>query len=131
MSTETKRAGGRIIEVSKADKVLFPDDGITKAGLATYYQQVAGMLTRYTRDRPDRLVNQHRPAVAGRGRQHRTEPAGPGKSTHAELPEGKASLPPLRSRAAAIGNVSSLLSLKLMRLIRSSESSRRSAGRPS
>lgn len=52
MSTQAKQVGGRTIEISKADKVLYPDDGITKADLATYYQQVADTLTRYTRDRP-------------------------------------------------------------------------------
>ncbi|MFC7343965.1 non-homologous end-joining DNA ligase [Saccharopolyspora griseoalba] len=52
MSTETLRAGGRSIEISNADKVLFPDDGIAKYELARYYQQVAPAVIRYTRGRP-------------------------------------------------------------------------------
>lgn len=52
MSTETLRAGNRSIEISKADKILFPDDGFTKADLAEYYQQVATTLVPYTRQRP-------------------------------------------------------------------------------
>ncbi len=52
MSTETKRAANRSVEISRADKVLYPEDGITKADLATYYQRVATTMTRYTRERP-------------------------------------------------------------------------------
>lgn len=52
MSTATVRATGRNIEISRADKVLFPDDAITKGDLATYYQRIATTMTRYTRDRP-------------------------------------------------------------------------------
>lgn len=52
MSTTTLRANQRLIEVSKADKVLFPDDGITKGDLVEYYRQVASTLVRYTQGRP-------------------------------------------------------------------------------
>ncbi|MBA8824482.1 bifunctional non-homologous end joining protein LigD [Saccharopolyspora lacisalsi] len=52
MSTETLRAGKRTVEVSRADKVFFPDDGITKGELAEYYRQVAPALVRHARARP-------------------------------------------------------------------------------
>jgi len=51
--TSTKvKAGRRTIELSNAGKVLFPADGITKAGLARYYGGVAGQMLPLLRDRP-------------------------------------------------------------------------------
>ncbi len=52
MRTETLRAGSRSVPVSNADKVLFPDDGITKGALAEYYRQVAPSMLRHVLDRP-------------------------------------------------------------------------------
>lgn len=46
------RAGDRTVEVSKPDKIFFPDDGITKAGLAQYYQRIAPWMLRHVRARP-------------------------------------------------------------------------------
>jgi bifunctional non-homologous end joining protein LigD len=46
------RAGRRTIEVSNPDKVLFPDDGITKADLVDYYLRVADVMLPHVRDRP-------------------------------------------------------------------------------
>lgn len=40
------------VEISKPDKVLFPDDGITKLDLATYYDDVAGVMLPHLRGRP-------------------------------------------------------------------------------
>jgi bifunctional non-homologous end joining protein LigD len=40
------------VEISKPDKVLFPDDGLTKADLATYYADVADRMLPYLADRP-------------------------------------------------------------------------------
>ena len=51
MTTETLRAGNRSIEISKADKVFFPEDGITKGDMAEYYQRVAATMVRYTDER--------------------------------------------------------------------------------
>jgi bifunctional non-homologous end joining protein LigD len=52
MSAFTLRAGRRSIRVSNSDKVLFPEDGISKADLATYYRDVASTMLPYVRRRP-------------------------------------------------------------------------------
>lgn len=52
MTTETLDIAGHEIEISNADKVLFPDDGITKADLAQYYARIAEVLLPHCRDRP-------------------------------------------------------------------------------
>jgi bifunctional non-homologous end joining protein LigD len=40
------------VKLSHPDKVLFPEDGITKADLAGYYASVAGWMLPHVRDRP-------------------------------------------------------------------------------
>ncbi|PZR10791.1 MAG: DNA ligase D [Archangium gephyra] len=40
------------VKISNADKVLFPDDGITKGELVEYYRRVSKWLLPYLRDRP-------------------------------------------------------------------------------
>jgi bifunctional non-homologous end joining protein LigD len=50
-----KRAAREKVALSNADKVLFPDDGITKADLAAYYETVAEVMVAHTRDRPMNL----------------------------------------------------------------------------
>jgi bifunctional non-homologous end joining protein LigD len=45
-------SGDADVKLSHPDKVLFPDDGITKADLADYYAGVAGAMLPHTRDRP-------------------------------------------------------------------------------
>jgi bifunctional non-homologous end joining protein LigD len=42
----------RDVKLSHPDKVLFPDDGITKADLAAYYESVAEVMLPHVRDRP-------------------------------------------------------------------------------
>ncbi|MEW1892768.1 non-homologous end-joining DNA ligase [Streptomyces sp. NBC_00523] len=42
----------KIPEISRPDKVLFPDDGLTKADLAGYYRTVARRMLPHLRDRP-------------------------------------------------------------------------------
>lgn len=42
----------RTIETSSLDKVLFPNDGITKGELITYYRRIAETMVPYLRDRP-------------------------------------------------------------------------------
>lgn len=48
MSARTRR----VPEISRPDKVLFPDDGITKAELAGYYRTVARRMLPHLRERP-------------------------------------------------------------------------------
>ena len=40
------------VEITHPDKVLFPDDGITKADLASYYERVAEWMLPHVKDRP-------------------------------------------------------------------------------
>ncbi len=46
------RKANREVRLSSADRVLFPDDGITKGDLFEYYEQVAPSLLPHLRDRP-------------------------------------------------------------------------------
>ncbi|WP_028058569.1 non-homologous end-joining DNA ligase [Candidatus Solirubrobacter pratensis] len=48
-------SGDADVKLSHPDKVLFPDDGITKADLADYYASVADVMVRHTKDRPMNL----------------------------------------------------------------------------
>lgn len=48
----TYEVGGRTIEITHPDRVLFPDDGITKADLAAYHHAVADTLIHHLHDRP-------------------------------------------------------------------------------
>jgi len=43
---------GISVELSHADKVFFPDSGITKGDLVGYYRDMAGRMLPYLRDRP-------------------------------------------------------------------------------
>ncbi len=52
MADTEVRAGRRNVRISHPDKVLFPDDGITKLDLAEYYAAVAPAMVEHTRDRP-------------------------------------------------------------------------------
>ncbi len=44
------------MQISNPDKVLFPEDGITKADLAAYYEHVAAAMLPWLRDRPVAMV---------------------------------------------------------------------------
>jgi len=46
------RAGRRDVPISHPGKVLFPADGISKADLAAYYRDVAGLMVPHVRARP-------------------------------------------------------------------------------
>ena len=48
--------GGITVPLSHPDKVLFPDDGITKEDLARYYADVADRMLPWLRDRPITMV---------------------------------------------------------------------------
>jgi bifunctional non-homologous end joining protein LigD len=46
------RVGKRLLKLSNLNKVFFPDDGITKGDLLTYYRAVAPVLLPHLKDRP-------------------------------------------------------------------------------
>ncbi|WP_336048820.1 non-homologous end-joining DNA ligase [Streptomyces sp. CA2R101] len=50
--TDTVRAGKRTVEIHRPDKVLFPDDGLTKADVVDYYRRVAASMLPQLRGRP-------------------------------------------------------------------------------
>jgi bifunctional non-homologous end joining protein LigD len=51
------KVGKHTIEIPHADRVLFPEDGITKGELIDYYGKIAEVMLPYMRDRP---VTMHR-----------------------------------------------------------------------
>jgi bifunctional non-homologous end joining protein LigD len=59
----TYRFGERRVEITHPDRVLFPDDRLTKADLAEYHHAVAEHLVRHLRDRP--LMLQRFPSGIG------------------------------------------------------------------
>jgi bifunctional non-homologous end joining protein LigD len=66
MSDATVSVGRRSVSISHADRVLLPDAGVTKLGLAQYYADVAEAIVPHVRDRP--LALQVFPAgVEGKG----------------------------------------------------------------
>jgi len=57
-----------VVEVTNPDKVLYPDEGITKADVAAYYRKVAGRLLPFLEGRPVTL--ERLPDGLGAGRPH-------------------------------------------------------------
>ena len=51
-------ARGRHVKLSSADRVLFPDDGVTKGDLFEYYGEVAPAIVPHLKDRPFTLKRQ-------------------------------------------------------------------------
>ena len=49
---EQVRVGRQTVPLSNTGKALFPADGITKGDLIRYYQDIAGVMLPYLRDRP-------------------------------------------------------------------------------
>ena len=52
-----RRVGRRTVEITHPDRVLFPDDGVSKSDLVDYYLDVAPAMLPHLRDRP---LSQHR-----------------------------------------------------------------------
>jgi bifunctional non-homologous end joining protein LigD len=50
--TERIRAGRRTVEISHADRVMFPRAGLTKLDLARHYDRVGPVMVPHVRDRP-------------------------------------------------------------------------------
>jgi bifunctional non-homologous end joining protein LigD len=46
------KVGPQRVEITHPEKVLFPDDGITKGELIEYYHRIAGVMIPHIRDRP-------------------------------------------------------------------------------
>ncbi|HEY4830360.1 MAG TPA: non-homologous end-joining DNA ligase [Solirubrobacteraceae bacterium] len=52
MATESLKIGRREIRFTHADRVVFPEAGLTKLDLAHHYERVARLMLPYVRDRP-------------------------------------------------------------------------------
>lgn len=65
MSSETVlRAGRRTVRISRADKLLFPGDGLTKADLASYYRAAAPRMLPHPRGRA-LMLERHPDGIEG------------------------------------------------------------------
>jgi bifunctional non-homologous end joining protein LigD len=51
-SENAVRAGRRTVEITHAEKVLFPKDGITKREFVEYYERIAAIMLPHLRERP-------------------------------------------------------------------------------
>ncbi|MGW2374297.1 non-homologous end-joining DNA ligase [Kitasatospora sp. NPDC001683] len=65
-ATVNVRAGRRTVPVDRPDKVLFPEDGVTKADLARYYRAVAARMLPHLRGRP-LMLERHPDGIEDRG----------------------------------------------------------------
>ncbi|MGW2474195.1 non-homologous end-joining DNA ligase [Streptomyces sp. NPDC001665] len=63
----------KIPEISRPDKVLFPDDGITKADLAGYYRTVARRMLPHLKNRP-LMLERFPDGIGGHGFMHKDVP---------------------------------------------------------
>src|SRR2546423_5770399 len=63
------------VKLSSADRVLFPEDGITKGDLFSYYEHVAPVITPHLRDRPF-TMKRYREGIAGDGFFRKQAPKG-------------------------------------------------------
>src|SRR5215831_1517194 len=51
-ASATIRSDGHEINITRPDKILFPEDGITKGDLVRYYHQIAPRMLPYLAERP-------------------------------------------------------------------------------
>src|SRR6059058_5294077 len=63
------------VKLSSPDRVLFPDDGITKGDLFSYYERIAPVLVPHLRDRPF-TMKRYREGIAGPGFFQKQAPKG-------------------------------------------------------
>lgn len=73
MAEETLHLDGRVIEVSHPDKVLFPEDGITKRELVDYYARIAETMLPYLAERPI-MMHRFPDGIAKEGFYHKEAP---------------------------------------------------------
>ncbi|MFI0775709.1 non-homologous end-joining DNA ligase [Streptomyces sp. NPDC021212] len=59
------RAGRHTVEISRPEKALFPDDGITKSDLVDHYRAVARLIVPQLRDRP-LMMERHPDGIGGK-----------------------------------------------------------------
>lgn len=84
---ETVRAGGRSVRINRPGKVLFPDDGLTKADLAAYYREAAGRMLPQLRGRP-LMLERHPGGIQDHGFMQKDTPEHTPEWVHrAELPK--------------------------------------------
>ena len=64
MSEYEARRGNRVVRLSSPDRVLFPDDGVTKGDLFEYYREIAPAIVPHLRERPF-TMKRWREGIAG------------------------------------------------------------------
>src|ERR671939_465490 len=69
------RIGRRDVRLTHPERVLFPDDGVTKGDLARYYVDVAPAIVRHLRDRPFTL-KRYPYGIRGQAYFHKQAPKG-------------------------------------------------------
>ncbi len=84
---ESLTAGGIRVELSHPDKILFPDDEITKGDLIEYYAQVADRMLPYLRERPIAMARYPEGITGPRIFQKNVPDYFPGWVTRAEVPK--------------------------------------------
>ncbi|MFF7813443.1 non-homologous end-joining DNA ligase [Streptomyces sp. NPDC007945] len=87
MTTTAIRVSGRTVEIKRAGKELFPDDGITKADLAAYYRRVGPRILPHLRGRPLMLERYPDGIAEGRFMQKDTPDHFPDWIHRVELPK--------------------------------------------
>jgi bifunctional non-homologous end joining protein LigD len=75
MAEREIRRGNRVVKLSSADRVLFPEDGITKSDLWDYYAAVAPVIVPHLRERPF-TMKRFREGAAGPGFFQKQAPKG-------------------------------------------------------
>jgi bifunctional non-homologous end joining protein LigD len=73
--TEEVRIGRRTVRVTHPDRVLFPDDDVTKGDLVSYYLEVAPTIVPHLRDRPFTL-KRYPHGIRGQAYFHKQAPKG-------------------------------------------------------
>lgn len=79
-AVEREGEAPRVVAVTNPDKVLYPDDGYTKADVVAYYRKVAPRLLPFLKDRP--ITLERLPDGLGEGKPHFWQ-----KNTPASYPE--------------------------------------------
>ncbi len=64
MSTHSVRAGRHTVDIHRPDKLLFPEDGLTKEDIVGYYRRVAPFMLPHLKDRP-LMLERHPDGIGG------------------------------------------------------------------